>query len=71
MMLGMTNGKTETLTITDISRAFLNAPIDESKVIRVAVPQILTKLGIVKPGIISKVYGLKESPRLWQEERDR
>eukprot|EP00975_Prorocentrum_lima_P020146 4241423-Prorocentrum_lima.AAC.1 len=58
MMLSMTNGR----TTTDISSAFLNTPIDESKVILVAVPQILTKLGIVKPGIAWKVrravYGL-------------
>eukprot|EP00975_Prorocentrum_lima_P017083 3618064-Prorocentrum_lima.AAC.1 len=74
-MLSMTNGKTETLTTTDIANAFLNAPIDESKVILVAVPQILAKLGFVKPGIVWKirraVYALKESPRLWQEERNR
>eukprot|EP00975_Prorocentrum_lima_P030971 6502841-Prorocentrum_lima.AAC.1 len=41
----------------------------------VAVPQISTKLGAVKPGIVWKirraVYGLKRSPRLRQEERDR
>eukprot|EP00975_Prorocentrum_lima_P060385 12661819-Prorocentrum_lima.AAC.1 len=40
-----------------------------------AVPQILSKLGIVKAGTVWKirkaVYGLKESPRQRQEERDR
>eukprot|EP00975_Prorocentrum_lima_P000226 48272-Prorocentrum_lima.AAC.1 len=52
MMLSMTNGKTETLTTTDISSAFLNAPIEESNVLLVAVPHILTQLGIVKPGTV-------------------
>eukprot|EP00975_Prorocentrum_lima_P003636 793392-Prorocentrum_lima.AAC.1 len=46
MLLSLTSGRSETLTTTDIAAAFLNAPIDESKVILVAVPQILTKLGI-------------------------
>eukprot|EP00975_Prorocentrum_lima_P002165 469146-Prorocentrum_lima.AAC.1 len=61
--------------MTDVATAFLNAPIDESKVILVAVPQILTRLGVVKPGIVWRirraVHVLKGSPRLWQEERDR
>eukprot|EP00975_Prorocentrum_lima_P061677 12881270-Prorocentrum_lima.AAC.1 len=75
MVLSLTNGRMETITTTDISTAFLNAPIDESKVVLITPPQILLKLGIVTPGTIWKirkaVYGLKESPRLWQEERDR
>eukprot|EP00975_Prorocentrum_lima_P035081 7373054-Prorocentrum_lima.AAC.1 len=29
MLLSLTNGKVETVTTTDISTAFLNAPIDE------------------------------------------
>eukprot|EP00975_Prorocentrum_lima_P059222 12417715-Prorocentrum_lima.AAC.1 len=57
------------------SPQLLNAPIDEIKVILVAVPQMLTKLGLMKPGtaweIRKAVYGLKASPRLWQEERER
>eukprot|EP00975_Prorocentrum_lima_P043839 9194263-Prorocentrum_lima.AAC.1 len=31
MLLRLTNGKVETVTTTDISTAFLNAPIDEAK----------------------------------------
>eukprot|EP00975_Prorocentrum_lima_P022749 4789665-Prorocentrum_lima.AAC.1 len=46
MLLSLTNGRSETLTTTDIATAFLNAPIDERKMILVAVPQILTKLGV-------------------------
>eukprot|EP00975_Prorocentrum_lima_P070935 12934857-Prorocentrum_lima.AAC.1 len=74
MVLSLTNGRVETITTTDISTAFLIAPIDEDKVVLITPPRILSKLGIVKPGTIWKirkaVYGLKESPRLWQEERD-
>eukprot|EP00975_Prorocentrum_lima_P041838 8791337-Prorocentrum_lima.AAC.1 len=61
--------------MTDSSTASLNTPFDESKVVMIAVPQILSKLGIVKAGTVWKirraVYGLNESPRLWREERDR
>eukprot|EP00975_Prorocentrum_lima_P046347 9693149-Prorocentrum_lima.AAC.1 len=31
MVLSLTNGRVETVTTTDISTAFLNAPIDEGK----------------------------------------
>eukprot|EP00975_Prorocentrum_lima_P022698 4778415-Prorocentrum_lima.AAC.1 len=40
----------------------------------VAVPNMLARLGIVEAGSVwtirRAVYGLKKSPRLWQEERD-
>eukprot|EP00975_Prorocentrum_lima_P038059 8004296-Prorocentrum_lima.AAC.1 len=48
MVLSLTKGRLETITTTDISTAFLNAPIDESKVVLVTPPRILCKLGIVK-----------------------
>eukprot|EP00975_Prorocentrum_lima_P025714 5410537-Prorocentrum_lima.AAC.1 len=48
MVLSLTNGRLETITTTDISTPFLNAPIDEHKVVRIIAPQILSKLGIVK-----------------------
>eukprot|EP00975_Prorocentrum_lima_P049944 10454736-Prorocentrum_lima.AAC.1 len=51
MLLSLTHGRSETLTTTDIATVFLNAPIDESEVIFVAVPQTLTRRGVVKPGI--------------------
>eukprot|EP00975_Prorocentrum_lima_P019392 4082971-Prorocentrum_lima.AAC.1 len=67
MLLSLTNGKVETVTTTDISTAFLNARIDESKVVLISPPQVLLRLGFVKPGTVWKirkaVYGLKESPR--------
>eukprot|EP00975_Prorocentrum_lima_P071012 12935274-Prorocentrum_lima.AAC.1 len=49
MLLNLTYGGSETLTTTDIAAVFLNTPMDESKVILLAVPQILTKLGVFKP----------------------
>eukprot|EP00975_Prorocentrum_lima_P066457 12909357-Prorocentrum_lima.AAC.1 len=49
MLLSLTNGKVETVTTTDISTAFLNAPIDETKVVLISPPQALLRLGIVKP----------------------
>eukprot|EP00975_Prorocentrum_lima_P052331 10965766-Prorocentrum_lima.AAC.1 len=68
MLLSLTNGKVETVTTTDISTAFLNAPIGEAKVVLISPPQVLLRLGIVKPGTVWKirkaVYGLKECPRL-------
>eukprot|EP00975_Prorocentrum_lima_P049469 10347250-Prorocentrum_lima.AAC.1 len=73
--MSLTNGRAETITTTDISTAFLKAPIDETKVVLIYPPQVLLRLGIVKPGTIweiqKAIHGLKESPRLWQEERDR
>eukprot|EP00975_Prorocentrum_lima_P061622 12880956-Prorocentrum_lima.AAC.1 len=39
MLLSLTNGKVETVTATDISTAFLNAPIDEAKVVLISPPQ--------------------------------
>eukprot|EP00975_Prorocentrum_lima_P028183 5924989-Prorocentrum_lima.AAC.1 len=73
MMLRVTSGRNETLTTTGIANAFLNAPINKDAVILVSVPNMLGRLGIVEMGtawlIQGAVYGLKESPRLWQEER--
>eukprot|EP00975_Prorocentrum_lima_P008090 1729896-Prorocentrum_lima.AAC.1 len=49
IILSLTNGRVETITTTDISTAFLNAPMDETKVALVTPPQLVLKLGIVKP----------------------
>eukprot|EP00975_Prorocentrum_lima_P067737 12916648-Prorocentrum_lima.AAC.1 len=74
-MLSMTNGRNETLTPPDIANAFLNAPINKDAVMLLSVPNILARLGIFETGaawqIRRAVHGLKESPRLWQEERDK
>eukprot|EP00975_Prorocentrum_lima_P041690 8757175-Prorocentrum_lima.AAC.1 len=68
MMMSMTNGRNETLTPADIANAFLNALINKDAVILVSVPNILAGLGIVEQ---RAVYGLKASPRDWQDERDK
>eukprot|EP00975_Prorocentrum_lima_P003275 723953-Prorocentrum_lima.AAC.1 len=52
MMSSMTYWKNETLTTTDIPNAFLNPPISKDKTISVAVPEILTRLGVVKASTI-------------------
>eukprot|EP00975_Prorocentrum_lima_P067347 12914316-Prorocentrum_lima.AAC.1 len=54
MILSLTNGKAETITTADISTAFLNAPMDETKVVLTS-PQVWLTLGIVKPGTIWKI----------------
>eukprot|EP00975_Prorocentrum_lima_P046924 9809979-Prorocentrum_lima.AAC.1 len=48
MLRSLTNGHSERLKTLDIATAFLKASMDESKVIHVAVPQILTRLGLIK-----------------------
>eukprot|EP00975_Prorocentrum_lima_P058120 12190640-Prorocentrum_lima.AAC.1 len=61
MILSLTNGKVETITTTDISTAFLNAPIDETKVVLISPPQVLLKLGIVKPSTIWEMRKAKNA----------
>eukprot|EP00975_Prorocentrum_lima_P003840 837658-Prorocentrum_lima.AAC.1 len=41
MVLSLTHGRVETITTTDISTAFLIAPMDETGVAPIAPPQIL------------------------------
>eukprot|EP00975_Prorocentrum_lima_P066971 12912248-Prorocentrum_lima.AAC.1 len=56
--------------------AALHAPIAERKKFLVAVPQIWVRLGTVRQQgaawrIRRAVYGMRESPRFWQEEREK
>ena len=59
----------------DVSTAFLYAPLIEKRDVYCKPPQVLVKLGLVKPGTVWKLkkalYGLRTSPRAWEEERDR
>ena len=59
----------------DVSTAFLYAPLIEKRDVYCKPPQVLIKLGLVKPGTVWKLkkalYGLRTSPRAWEEERDR
>ena len=60
---------------TDVSTAFLNAPLVSDHGIAITPPGILGKMGLVRAGelwVLEKaLYGLKESPRAWSLERDR
>ena len=59
----------------DVKGAFLNAKIPEGKIVIVQPPAQWVKWGLVKPDVTwtlyKAVYGLRESPALWGEERDR
>ena len=59
----------------DVSTAFLCAPLIEKRDVYCKPPQVLVKLGLIQPGIVWKLkkalYGLRTSPRAWEEERDR
>ena len=63
-----------TLSSVDISAAFLNAGLDPKQVVVITPPSILIRMGIVAQGTIwlvkKAMYGLREAPRLWEEERD-
>ena len=66
------------LSSMDIATAFLNAkmPTTNSKdVVYVIPPRILVRFGFVEEDevwmLLHAVYGLRVSPRLWGEERDR
>ena len=59
----------------DVSTAFLYAPLIEKRDVYCKPPQVLVKLGLIQPGTVWKLkkalYGLRTSPRAWEEERDR
>ena len=59
----------------NVSTAFLYAPLIEKRDVYCKPPQVLVKLGLVQPGTVWKLkkalYGLRTSPRAWEEERDR
>ena len=59
----------------DVSTAFLLAPLIEKRYVYCRPPQVLAKLVFVKPGIVWKLkkalYGLRTSPRAWEEEKDK
>ena len=57
----------------DITAAFLNAELPAGRTVILRPPSILYKLGLLPPGSCWKVnravYGLREAPNLWSEER--
>ena len=60
---------------TDIPQAFLNASIDPDREVYLRPPKICIDMGLVPEGVVWKLnkalYGLRESPKLWEERRDK
>ena len=58
----------------DVKGAFLNAPLPEGELILVQPPAQWVAWGIVPKGVAWKlnraVYGLKQNPKWWSDERD-
>ena len=73
-MLSLACSKETTWSSVDITSAFLNADIHEDDTVLITPPPILVKMEIVKPNTVwhvkKSIYGLREAPRLWQQERD-
>ena len=60
--------------VLDISCAFLNASLDNERVL-IRPPPALVKLGLVSPHVLwmalRAIYGLRKAPKLWEEERNK
>lgn len=58
-----------------VKGAFLNAKIPDGELLVVMPPDQWVRLGLVPPGTLwtleKAVYDLRESPRLWSDERDK
>ena len=74
LMLSLACSKETTWSSVDITSAFLNGDIHEADTVLITPPPILVKMDIVKPNTVwhvkKAIYGLREAPRLWQQERD-
>ena len=74
LMLSLACSKEITWSSVDITSAFLNADIHEDDTILITPLPILVKMDTVKPNtawrVKKAIYGLREAPRLWQQERD-
>ena len=61
------------LASLDVTAAFLNAALPEGRMVVLQPPTILYKLQLIPPGhvwLVKKaIYGLREAPNLWSEER--
>ena len=57
----------------DVTAAFLNAPLPEGIVVVLRPPTVLYKHQLLPPGYVwvvhKAIYGLREAPSLWSEER--
>ena len=62
-----------TLASLDVTVAFLNSPLPKGRVVILKPPNILYKLQLLPPGYVwlvhKAIYGLREAPNLWSEER--
>ena len=62
-----------TLASLDVTAAFLKPPLPEGRVVILKPPNILYKLQLLPPGHVwlvhKAIYGLREAPNLWSEER--
>ena len=74
LMLSLSCSAETTCSSIDITSAFLNADIHDDDTLLVTPPPILVKMDIVKPNTVwhvkKAIYGLREAPRLWQQERE-
>ena len=74
LMLSPACSAKTTWSSNNITSAFLNADIHDDDIVLVTPPPILVKMDIVKPNTVwhvkKAIYGLREAPRLWQQERD-
>ena len=64
--------------VIDVKTAFLNASMsanEESQLLLVAPPVLLVEKGLLQKGVMyvpeKAIYGLRRSPRLWGDHRDR
>ena len=73
--LKLTCNKGWTASEHDVKGAFLNAKLPEGKLVVVRPPDQWVRWGLVNPGELwtldRAVYGLRESPFLWAQERDK
>ena len=63
-----------TLISLAVSTAFLYAQLPEDHDVYCRPPNAFIRLGLAKPGVVWKLnkalYGLRTSPKAWEEERD-
>ena len=61
------------LATLDVTAAFLNAPLPSGRIVVLRPPTILYKLKLLPQGhfwlVHKAIYGLREAPSLWSEER--
>ena len=61
------------LATLDVMAAFLNAPLPSGRIVVLRPPTILHKLKLLPQGHVwlvhKAIYGLREAPSLWSEER--